>query len=239
MDIRVIAQHNDKGYIVFSERFPGAYGRGENRLDALKKLLMDIVRYAAWQGWPLSEEEHMPIKVVEDVETALAVEDADNDVLFESEREPLTEAEYEQLKYTALRCAADVTALYDSIAAKDATTLPERDTFYGKRPRTAREMFHHIANVNSYYFGCVGVDAQNSSELLAARMAGFAALEQQPDFLSGRIFTQEDTGEQWTVRKLLRRFIWHDRIHAKAMWRMATALPESEGVADPFLFSFV
>ncbi|MBQ9959606.1 MAG: hypothetical protein IJP01_04545, partial [Oscillospiraceae bacterium] len=232
MDIHVIAQHNDKGYIVFSERFPGAYGRGENRLDALKKLLMDVVRYAAWQGWPLSEDEHMPIKVVEDVETTLAVEDADNDVLFESEKAPLTEAEYAQLKYTALRSAADLTALYESIAAKDATTLPERDTFYGKRPRTAREMFSHVANVNSYYFGCVGVDAENSSELLAARMAGFAALEQQEDFLQNRVFTQEDTGEQWTVRKLLRRFIWHDRIHAKAMWRMANALPEAEGVAD-------
>ena len=99
-------------------------------------------------------------------------------------------------------------------------------------------MFSHVANVNSYYFGCVGVDAENSTELLAARMAGFAALEQQEDFLQNRVFTQEDTGEQWTVRKLLRRFIWHDRIHAKAMWRMANALPEAEGVADPFLFSF-
>ena len=24
----------------------------------------------------------------------------------------------------------------------------------------------------------------------------------------------------WSVRKVLRRFIWHDRIHAKAMWKM-------------------
>ena len=26
--------------------------------------------------------------------------------------------------------------------------------------------------------------------------------------------------ETWTLRKLLRRFIWHDRIHARAMVRM-------------------
>lgn len=24
----------------------------------------------------------------------------------------------------------------------------------------------------------------------------------------------------WSVRKVLRRFVWHDRIHAKAMWKM-------------------
>ena len=28
-------------------------------------------------------------------------------------------------------------------------------------------------------------------------------------------------GESWSLRKVIRRFIWHDRIHAKAMYRMA------------------
>ena len=27
--------------------------------------------------------------------------------------------------------------------------------------------------------------------------------------------------EMWSVRKVLCRFVWYDRIHAKAMWRMA------------------
>lgn len=27
--------------------------------------------------------------------------------------------------------------------------------------------------------------------------------------------------EEWSLRKVLRRFIWHDRIHAKAMYKMA------------------
>lgn len=30
----------------------------------------------------------------------------------------------------------------------------------------------------------------------------------------------EHNGEEWSLRKMLRRFIWHDRIHAKAMYRM-------------------
>lgn len=28
-------------------------------------------------------------------------------------------------------------------------------------------------------------------------------------------------GELWSLKKVLRRFIWHDRIHAKVMYRMA------------------
>ena len=42
-------------------------------------------------------------------------------------------------------------------------------------------------------------------------------------------------GERWTLRKLLRRFLWHDRIHARAMWRTAAPLWGS-AVADPFGF---
>ena len=48
------------------------------------------------------------------------------------------------------------------------------------------------------------------------------------------VYTAED-GEEWTVRKALRRFIWHDRIHAKAMWRTATSLWGNE-IANPFFF---
>ncbi len=43
-------------------------------------------------------------------------------------------------------------------------------------------------------------------------------------------------GEAWSLRKVLRRFIWHDRIHAKAMYLMAVKLFGVENVADTFYF---
>lgn len=40
----------------------------------------------------------------------------------------------------------------------------------------------------------------------------------------------------WSVRKVLRRFVWHDRIHAKAMWKMMKkTFPEAQ-FDDVFLF---
>ena len=68
----------------------------------------------------------------------------------------------------------------------------------------------------------------------AARPASLAT--PKADFSPGRteVCTAPD-GERWTLRKLLRRFLWHDRIHARAMWRMAAPLWGS-AVADPFGF---
>ena len=43
-------------------------------------------------------------------------------------------------------------------------------------------------------------------------------------------------GEDWSLRKVLRRFIWHDRIHAKAMYRMATKVFGAESIVNPFYF---
>ena len=63
----------------------------------------------------------------------------------------------------------------------------------------------------------------------------FEQLEQIPDYLCGRL--QEGSYvEMWSVRKVLRRFIWHDRIHAKAMWKMVKKTFEGNELEDVFFF---
>ena len=43
-------------------------------------------------------------------------------------------------------------------------------------------------------------------------------------------------GEEWSLQKVLRRFIWHDRIHAKAMYRMAVKTFGKAAVPNVFCF---
>lgn len=93
----------------------------------------------------------MDIAIIEEKVSELAICDADSDVLFESEKAPLTAEEYKKLKALALKSAQDFLALYDSVPDKNATAAPERKTFYGKVPRSADEMYEHTKNVNTYY----------------------------------------------------------------------------------------
>lgn len=96
-------------------------------------------------------------------------------------------------------------------------------------------MLAHTQSVNSCYFAEIGVAADNDGSILSCRRAGFAALEQQPDFLSNPVF-DGSYGERWTLRKLLRRFLRHDRIHARALLRMAEQTFGPGAAADPFRF---
>ena len=89
----------------------------------------------------------MRIAIIEEKVSELAICDADSDVLFESEKAPLTAEEYKKLKALALKSAQDFLALYDSVPDKNATAAPERKTFYGKVPRSADEMYAHTKNV--------------------------------------------------------------------------------------------
>ena len=155
-------------------------------------------------------------------------------MLFETEAQPLTMEEYKKLKPLALRSAADFLALYESIPDKTVSALPVRKTFYGPIPRTAEEMYLHTKNVNQYYFGEIGIDVDNGGTILECRKRGFELLEKTPDFLDG-LLRQGSYDEMWSVRKVLRRFVWHDRIHAKAMWRMGKKTFE-EGIRDVFGF---
>ena len=218
MKIKCIWEHNGNDTLLYAENLVGAFTRGENVDAALEKMQQEVQSYAAWTGKKIDGD--IETVIVQEKSSELEIKDADSDVIFSSEEEPLTMEEYITLRDLALKSAMDFLELYEVIPDKKVSVLPMRKTFYGQVPRTAEEMYLHTKNVNSYYFGEIGIDADNDGTILECRKRGFEQLESTADFLNGRL--QEGSyGEMWSVRKMLRRFIWHDRIHAKAMWKMA------------------
>ena len=233
MTINCVWEHNGRDTLLYAVDFVGAYTRGETLEAAVRKMQAEICSYLKWCGKKAVTS--MDIAIIEEKVSELAICDADSDVLFESEQPPLTTEEYETLKTLALKSAKDFLALYESIPDKDAAAAPERKTFYGQVPRTANEMYEHTKNVNTYYFAEIAVKADHDGNIYECRKRGFEALESNPDFLQNAV-RKGSYSEDWSLRKVLRRFIWHDRIHAKAMYRMATKVFGAESIVNPFYF---
>lgn len=233
MKIECIWEHNGNDTLLYAGSLPGAYTRGESLETAARKMGREAISYLRWTDAPDPEE--VAVEIVQERASSLEIRDADSDVLFESEKAPLTFEAYSQLKTLALKSAEDFLALYEAVPDKTGSCLPVRQTFYGQVPRTAEEMYIHTKNVNSYYFGEIGVEADNEGTIADCRRRGFAALEAMPDFLANRVVCGS-YDEDWTLRKVLRRFIWHDRIHARAMYRMACNTFGSNMVPNIFLF---
>ena len=234
MKISCVWEHNGHDSLLYAANLPGAYARGESREIVLGKMKQEAWAYLNWKGdqLPLSLE----IEIGQEKASDLDIRDADSDVLFDVEREPITWEEYTSLKGLAVKSAENFLILYEAVPEKNRSVLPVRRTFYGQVPRTAEEMYIHTKNVNSYYFGEIEVDTDNEGTIAECRKRGFEALEATPDFLSNPVF-EGSYGEEWTLRKVLRRFLWHDRIHAKAMYRMAVKTFGEGCVPNVFAFT--
>ena len=233
MKVYCVWEHNGNDTLLYSVDYIGAYTRGESLEIAKAKMPSEIVSYIKWLGNDTSD--NIEVVITQEKDSELAIKDADSDMLFESEKAPLTADEYEKLKALALKSAKDFLSLYESIPNKSATVIAERKTFYGQVPRSADEMYEHTKNVNEYYFAEIEVDADNSGTIYECRKRGFEALEAKPDFLQNPVI-EGSYGENWSLRKVLRRFIWHDRIHAKAMYRMASKVFGTTKIKNPFCF---
>ena len=233
MKINCVWEHNGNDSILYASDFVGAFTRGASKEEAVLKMPIEIRRFQLWQNQdPFDNYE---IDIVQEKESNLQIKDADSDVLFCTEEKPLTAEEYLNLKSLALKSAEDFYKLYNSFPDKSQSVLPPRQTFYGDVPRTAEEMYQHTKNVNEYYFSEIGVDADNEGTIVTCRARGFEALEKTPDFLSMKAVAGS-YDELWSVRKVLRRFIWHDRIHAKAMYRMGVNTFSEDEIPDVFGF---
>lgn len=234
MTIQCVWEHNGSDTLLYAVDLPGAYTRGADLDAAVKKMAGEAYSYLKWKG----EAEHgdIAVQIVQDAACDLQICDADSDVLFEAEKAPLTMEEYLALKKLALKSAADFLALYEAIPDKHRSDAPIRRTFYGQVPRTAEEMYTHTKSVNEYYFAEIEVDADKEGTILQCRQRGFEALERKADFLQNPII-EGSYGELWNLRKVLRRFLWHDRIHAKAMYRMAVRTFGAAAITDVFCFA--
>ena len=141
---------------------------------------------------------------------------------------------YTDLKTLALKSAADFHDLYASIPDKNRAShlnaKPSTDKFRARRRKCTcilgMSMTITLARL---------AWMRTMRDHLVLRQRGFAALEQKPGFLAMPA-REGSYGEYWSLRKMLRRFLWHDRIHAKAMYRVGTALFGAENIKNPFAF---
>lgn len=232
--MKCVWEHNDDDTLLYSLEYVGAYTRGKSLDEAMAKMNAEITSYSLWKNQCYRQE--IDIEIVQEKQSNLQIADADSDVLFDSEKAPLLLEEYEELKALVLKSAMDFYALYSSVSNKHISCLPQRRTFYGNIPRTAQEMYEHTKNVNSYYFGEIGVNVDNDGTIFDCRKRGFELLEHTTDFTNNAVI-EGSYGELWSLRKMMRRFIWHDRIHAKAMYRMAIKTFGEFGAENIFKFT--
>jgi len=234
--LSVAFETNGKGFIGFIVELPGAFVRGKTESEALSKVNIEANSYFKWLGD--LEQHEFDFRVVQKHSSDLMVEDADNEILLDADREYLNDKEFKELLNLVQYSGETFFSLYENAAFKDWIDEPRRrKTFYGENPKTIREIFNHVNGTQYYYLSRVKLRfSEEETDFLKIRE--MCLLEFSKIFYeSNNALVYYIDEESWTLRKVLRRFIWHDRIHGKAITRILQKQKELKIIqeySDPF-----
>jgi hypothetical protein len=237
--LSVAMETNGKGFHGFIVELPGAYVRGPSEREAISKVPGEAKSYLAWLG---QESSRLPkARIVQTHRCKLMVEDGDCEILLANDTSPMSDREFgnlvELVKYSGLT----FTRLCDSAEFKDwVDEARVRKTFYGANKKTIQEVFDHVKQTQYYYVSRMGIRLKEDLKESFMRIRDLSL-----ESLAG-IFRQKGNSkvtkdkEEWTPKKVLRRFIWHDRIHGKAITRILEkqrTLGLIDEYEDPFAFN--
>lgn len=236
--VAVAFETNGTGYMGFLRDYPGAFVRGKTLEEALSKVEHEVKIYQKWLG--LCANQDIIPEVIQVHKSSLMVEDGDNEILLDADKGKLDQKEFETLVDLVIRSGKSTFEIFSNAGFKDWIDKDrDRKTFYGNTPKTIREIFEHINSVQYYYLSRINIYISDpKKDFLEGRnlcVSEITALFHKEG--NSRIYNIDN--EEWTIKKVLRRFIWHDRIHSKSMMKILKKQKESgiiDSYSDPFCF---
>lgn len=213
----LVSEFNSRGCLIHFPAYPGAYVRGPDDAVASSKASDEARSFAGWAGMAVPPGTPRVTARVK-AEDHVRIDDGDSEVLLDADRGPLGESEFGRRCDLVVRSAECIARLYGSIPDPDwPDPAKARTTFYGPTPATARQMLSHMDGIAEYYLSRIGICDDLGGGVVERRWRAVAIVRARVDSISD---LYDADGESWTLAKVLRRFVMHDRMHAKALWRL-------------------
>jgi predicted RNase H-like HicB family nuclease len=201
--------------------FPGCFANGATREEALERLQQAVVDYQAWlrRHDDYTPEVRGPFAFeVKEVFQIRFEGDEEINSFFTPDAQTASEEDIEWalalMKWQREDLLERVGGLND--AALDwvpSDALPDA--------RSIRSILDHLAQAEVWYMGrldeappsiiVANLPGPTLDRLQRVRQAAIVRITSYPKELRGKIYTHR--GEQWTLRKALRRVVWHERDH--------------------------
>lgn len=219
--VNIVYETNGIGFLGWITDFPGAYIRGKTLEDARGKIDKEINAYNQW----LEIENTIDMQIYEHImKCNLHVEDADSNIILDSELQGFdTKEDFKFWCKNILISGEKAELIYKKTKYKSIVDpTMEMPTFYGKVYCTIDEQYRHIVNVQNYYLNQIDTEMNIKNDLQMDRMEFIEKLQEKYRKEGNRLYRYDD--EKWNVKKIIRRIIWHDRIHIKAIERMEKRL---------------
>lgn len=208
---------------IFIQELPGCYSRSPTLDEAVAKAPLKIREFLDWlrgQGEDIAESDYdIETEISEIVRGNWPVNLGDSQALFKADLRPLERKEVERCIRFIRYAREDFMNLYSSTPKDAKEWKPDQTT-----PRNIKRIAEHVADVDLFYLERLRARRsmdwplgflEASNELAIMRLSNLSEDEMNCTVSQhnpgGWTGTTEPEG--WTARKVLRRFVWHERLH--------------------------
>ena len=219
---------------------PGCFVVGRDQAAAMAKLPDAVKAYAAWSAQHGEQNkfvsEPLDFAVAETVGSTGALHPDDQAALFAPEKAPLSQSELERFLRLAAYNRADLLAAIRGLSGTMRHWRP------GPNRMSIEQILRHIARADRWYVSRLWAEAEVPADwfapddeiptmrfLTGMRETAVSHLRRLSTTQRNRVFTPafrtENPTEQWSARKVMRRFLEHEREHIEhiydnlAQWR--------------------
>ncbi len=201
----------------------GCYSMAKTSKEALEKIPSSIRQYLDWlrvHGEPVPDsKEPIEIDVVKEVSTHVDVSDGDSEILLDHDQAPLADEELKTFLRLMNYAREDTIATLRHVSHETLDWKPDPTT-----KRSIREIVVHLAYVEFWYLGKLWDESSTEGllELLAEirkvvveRLNKLTPIERERK--TTYYYPAPKPPEEWTARKIFRRYLWHERLHSKTI----------------------
>ncbi len=234
MDVHVGVEVDQRGQaMAWVAELPGCYARGRTAQEALGKIPLAVDEFCVWlaaHGEEMEPPGDVRVTAVERVRVESDLGQGLSTGLFSFDEKPVRPG----VPGLALRAAhyarADLMALLPGLARQTAEEGME-----GAR-RTLPQTLDHMVLTDVWYAirllppGAIEERAYLLGAIRDACLPALAAWADEDDPAPVHVYTAapiEEPGpeEAWTGYKVLRRYVWHDRVHYRSLARRMPPRP--------------
>jgi predicted RNase H-like HicB family nuclease/uncharacterized damage-inducible protein DinB len=202
----------------------GCFAVGSTREEALQRLRGAITEYLAWlaehgeTSAPSAESEVVEMEVGEEASLpgSYPVEPGDPVAFFAADGEPLSHHELQTAVRLIEHARRDLLEFLRDVPENLRHWRPEPSEW------SIAEALLHMAQVEASYIARLDEESERSPfpQMAAIRSWAYHRLGRLTEAELSRVTTHR--GEQWSARKVLRRFLEHDREHTAHIRSLVT-----------------
>jgi predicted RNase H-like HicB family nuclease len=221
---------------VFVRELPGCYSRAPTFDGAVTKTPLKIREFLEWlhkHGEPITEDAYgVETEVAEIVRGNWPVNLGDSQALFEADLISLDREEVNRCIRFMKYAREDLISLYSGQPKDSLEWKPDAAT-----PRNIKRIAEHVAECSLFYMERIKprrfeewplTFLEVADELSIMRLLNLSDEEMncQVSYHQPGEWTGTHQPEGWTARKVLRRFVWHERLHTTTVRKLARQFSE-------------